>query len=62
MKPLEYVDVRGVWPLYVQGQVAVELRGKRRDITLEDAREVGCALLGISPWVPVDVQADLQNA
>lgn len=62
MAVLEYVDVRGVWPLYVQGTVAVELRGKRRDITLEDAREVGCKLLGISPWVPADVQQELQQA
>jgi hypothetical protein len=44
----DYVDVRGVWPVYVRGQIAVELRGKHRSISLEDARHVGCFLLGIT--------------
>ncbi len=45
--PQEYVDVRGPWPMYVRGSVAIELRGKPRDITLEDARAVGLVLLGL---------------
>jgi hypothetical protein len=36
----EYVDVRGVWPVYINGFVAVRLVGKRHDITLDDARAV----------------------
>lgn len=41
----EYVDVRGVWPVYINGPITCVLRGKRRDISLEDAREVATALL-----------------
>ncbi len=35
----EHVDVRGVHPVYVCGQTAFTLEGKRRDISLDDARE-----------------------
>lgn len=34
----EHVDVRGAYPVYVCGMMAVKLPGKNRDITLEDAR------------------------
>lgn len=36
----DYVDVRGVWPTYINGMIAVTLVGKSRGITIEDAREV----------------------
>ena len=36
----EYVDVRGPWPVYIKGIAAVQLPGKLRGISLEDAREV----------------------
>lgn len=35
MKP--YIDVRGPWPLYVNGVVAVSLIGADRSITVEEA-------------------------
>lgn len=35
----EYIDVRGVWPMYINGLVAIPLRGKDRSITVEEARE-----------------------
>jgi hypothetical protein len=34
----EYIDVRGTWPVYFNGFIAVELIGLRRGITLEGAR------------------------
>lgn len=34
----EYVDVRGVWPIYFKGFIGAVLEGKKRDITVEDAR------------------------
>ena len=37
---LEYIDVRGPWPVYVHGVYAVQLPGKPRSITVADAREV----------------------
>lgn len=40
----EHVDVRGIWPLYVNNQIAVSLEGKQRDINLEDSREVASHL------------------
>lgn len=42
---MDYVDVRGVWPVYVKGITAVALIGKPRSITVEDAREVASKLL-----------------
>lgn len=36
----EYVDTRGIWPVYIKGIKAVQLVGKPLDITLEDARAV----------------------
>ena len=30
----EYIDVRGPWPVYVRGLIAVVLVGAPRDITL----------------------------
>lgn len=36
----EYVDVRGVWPIYVCKLAAVVLRGSPRDISVEEARIV----------------------
>jgi hypothetical protein len=43
--PLEYVDVRGAYPVYINGLIAVRLEGKDRGISLEDAREVAQYLL-----------------
>jgi len=34
----EYIDVRGAWPVYFNGFVAVELVGFNRNITVEEAR------------------------
>jgi hypothetical protein len=39
-----YVDTRGVWPVYVCGYLAVQLRNIGKDITVEDA-EVAARLL-----------------
>jgi len=39
-KTNDYVDVRGVWPTYINGMIAITLVGKRHGITLEDARDV----------------------
>jgi hypothetical protein len=36
----EYVDVRGPWPVYVQGQIAVQLDGADRNITVAQARVI----------------------
>lgn len=36
--PNEYVDVRGVYPVYVNGVKAVVMPGKPRDISVDDAR------------------------
>lgn len=44
----DYVDVRGPWPMYVSGVVAVPLEGKPRDISVEDARVVAKHLLASS--------------
>lgn len=40
----EHVDTRGVWPMYVRGVLGIVLVGKRRDISLDDAREVALSL------------------
>jgi hypothetical protein len=40
----DYVDVRGVWPVYVNGINAIALVGKPRSITVEDARKVAAKL------------------
>ena len=34
---MKYIDVRGPWPCYFNGLVAVELVGVRRDITVKEA-------------------------
>lgn len=36
----EYVDVRGVWPIYVCGFVAIEMRNCYRTLTVEQARAI----------------------
>lgn len=40
LKKLEYVDIRGVWPTYIKGYLAITLVGKKLDISLADARAV----------------------
>lgn len=40
-----YIDVRGVWPVYVEGQTAIELVNQPRTITVEEAAR----LLGRKP-------------
>lgn len=37
LKHSAYIDTRGPWPVLVSGQAAVELRGCKRDITVEEA-------------------------
>jgi hypothetical protein len=37
---MEYIDVRGPWPVYVCGVYAVELQGQSRDITVDAARKL----------------------
>lgn len=32
-----YIDVRGIWPLLIEGVAAKELRGAYRTITVEEA-------------------------
>ena len=39
MLALGYVDVRGIWPVYVYGLKAITLKGKPRSITAEDAHQ-----------------------
>ena len=39
-KVQEYVDTRNIWPRYVRGLVAIELPGKKRGISVADARVV----------------------
>lgn len=34
-----YIDVRGPWPVYVNGNHAIQLTGFLRTITIEDAQE-----------------------
>jgi hypothetical protein len=41
----DYVDVRGVWPVYINGMIAITLVGKPRDISVEDARIVAAEML-----------------
>jgi len=38
--PGEYIDTRGVWPIYVRGQWAIALEGQRHDISVAEARKV----------------------
>jgi hypothetical protein len=41
MEPVnDYIDVRGAWPTYVRGIAAMSLQGWKRDVTLEEAREL----------------------
>lgn len=35
---MEHVDVRGPWPIYVNGHRALKLEGEPRNITVEEAR------------------------
>lgn len=37
---MEHVDVRGPWPIYVNGSRAYKLEGCDRNITIEQARKV----------------------
>ena len=34
----EYIDVRGIWPIYFRGTKFLRLVGATRDVTLETAR------------------------
>ena len=43
--PLNAVDVRGVWPTYINGTVAVSLDGKDRSISYDDAQHVANHML-----------------
>lgn len=45
VKGQEYVDVRGVHPVYVRGVVGVKLENKPLSISVEDAREVAAYIL-----------------
>jgi hypothetical protein len=36
----EYVEIRGVWPVYTYGAFTLELIGKPLSISLEDARAI----------------------
>ena len=38
--PGEYIDTRGVYPMYVRGFWAITLRGQRHDISIAEARQV----------------------
>jgi hypothetical protein len=42
----DYVDVRGLWPCYINGQCGRELVGAPRYLTVEQARD----------WKPSDVK------
>jgi len=35
-----YIDVRGVWPVYVNGLTAYELQGMTREVTVEQVEEI----------------------
>jgi len=37
---MEYIDVRGAWPVYFNGFIAVELIGEKRNITVQEARNI----------------------
>lgn len=39
----DYIDVRGVWPVYHNGMVAKVLEWESRDITLPEARALASA-------------------
>lgn len=41
----DYIDVRGVWPVYIHGLVAVTLVGYPRSVTVEQARNIVKPLL-----------------
>jgi hypothetical protein len=43
--PMKTVDVRSIWPTYVDGAVAVSLDGKTRGITIDDAKHVADHIL-----------------
>lgn len=36
----DYIDVRGAYPTYVKGNIAIQLRDQPRSITIEQAREI----------------------
>jgi hypothetical protein len=40
----EYIDVRGPWPVYTNGVIAIELTGQLRNITVVDARRIAKTL------------------
>ena len=40
MSRKDYVDTRGIWPVYIDGIKAVTLVGKPLSITVDEAREV----------------------
>jgi hypothetical protein len=37
---MDYIDVRGVWPVYINGFITVELVGEDRNITIGRARGI----------------------
>jgi hypothetical protein len=37
---MKYIDVRGPWPTYVNGVVAIQLVGADRSITVEEAEAI----------------------
>ena len=37
---VDYIDVRGPWPLFVRGMIVIELTGQDRGITVEEARKL----------------------
>lgn len=49
---MDYVDVRGVWPMYVRGQVAITLVGKPHTITVADARAAAQQLMNSAVTTP----------
>jgi len=34
----DYIDVRGPWPMYVNGMTVIALEGANRNISIKDAR------------------------
>lgn len=46
--PGSYVDARGVFPTFVDGQIAVSLEGYRRDISRDEAWHIARKHLGLT--------------
>jgi len=53
----EYVDVRGPWPMYVNGMIAVTLVGENRNISLHQAR-IAALEIGLKNSIPTQFYKD----